>query len=67
MTNAEVKTLTEAELRSKAAELREERLNLRLQQQTGRLEKPSRIHDVRKIIARIETEQTVRRSAGTKN
>jgi ribosomal protein L29 len=38
-----------------------------LQQQTGRLEKPSRIHDVRKIIARIETEQTVRRSAGTKN
>ncbi|MEM9444292.1 MAG: 50S ribosomal protein L29 [Verrucomicrobiota bacterium] len=51
----EVKALNELELRSKAQELRQERLNLRLQQLTGQLEKPSRLKDIRKTLARIET------------
>lgn len=55
MKMAEVNAMTDAELRQKSLELRAERLNLRLQQQTGRLEKPSRLRDVRRDLARVET------------
>ncbi|MFQ3670078.1 MAG: 50S ribosomal protein L29 [Verrucomicrobiia bacterium] len=63
MKMAEVNALTDAELRQKAGELRAERLNLRLQQQTGRLEKPSRLRDVRRDIARVETALSARKAA----
>lgn len=63
MKMAEVNALTDTELRQKSAELRAERLNLRLQQQTGRLEKPSRLRDVRRDLARIETALSARRRA----
>ena len=39
----EVRGLKEAELARKAEELRRERFQLRVQQQTGQLEKPSRL------------------------
>lgn len=52
---AEIRNLNATELKTKEGELREEGLNLRLQQQTGRLEKPSRLNDIRKEIAKIET------------
>lgn len=52
---AEIRNLNATELKTKEGELREEGLNLRLQQQTGRLEKPSRLNDIRKDIAKIET------------
>ncbi|MDD2707240.1 MAG: 50S ribosomal protein L29 [Verrucomicrobiae bacterium] len=51
----ELKNLTEAELRAKGRDLRQELFNLRLRQTTGQLEKPSRIREVRKDIARVET------------
>lgn len=63
MKMAEVNALTEAELRLKSAELRSERLNLRLQQQTGRLEKPSRLRDVRRDLARVETALSARKAS----
>jgi large subunit ribosomal protein L29 len=51
----EIRELTEAEAQAKLRDLRQEMFNLRLQQQTARLERPSRIREVRKDMARIET------------
>jgi large subunit ribosomal protein L29 len=45
----------DAELAAKGRELRQELFNLRLQQQMARLERPSRLREVRRDIARIET------------
>ncbi len=51
----ELKPLTLPELESKGRDFRQELFNLRLRQTAGQLEKPSRIRDLRKDIARIET------------
>ena len=51
----EVRGLKEAELARKAEELRRERFQLRVQQQTGQLEKPNRLREIRRTLARIET------------
>ena len=57
----EIRELTEAEAQAKLRDLRQELFNLRLQQQTARLERPSRIREVRRDMARIETVLTERR------
>lgn len=59
----EIRELTEAEAQAKLRDLRQELFNLRLQQQTARLERPSRLRDVRRDIARIETVLSERRLA----
>jgi large subunit ribosomal protein L29 len=51
----EIRELTDAEAQAKLRDLRQELFNLRLQQQTARLERPSRIREVRRDMARIET------------
>jgi LSU ribosomal protein L29P len=51
----EIRELTEAEARAKLHDLRQELFHLRLQQQTARLERSSRIREVRREVARIET------------
>lgn len=51
----EIRELTDAESQAKLRDLRQEMFNLRLQQQTARLERASRIREVRHDIARIET------------
>ena len=54
-----MKELTELvmdELLTKRRDLRQETLHLRLQQQSGQLEQPSRLRLLRRDIARIETE-----------
>ena len=51
----DLRSLTLDELQQKQQELRQERLNLRIQQQSGQLEKPSRLKEIRKTIARIQT------------
>ena len=51
----EIRELTDAEAQAKLRDLRQEMFNLRLQQQTARLERPSRLHEVRRDIARVET------------
>ena len=43
------------ELLTKRRDLRQERLHLRLQQQSGQLEQPSRLRLIRRDVARIET------------
>ena len=44
--------------------LKREQFNLRFQAATNQLEKPSRVREVRKDIARIKTVQAQRASAG---
>ena len=51
----EIRELTDAEAQAKLRDLRQEMFNLRLQQQTARLERASRIREVRRDIARLET------------
>ncbi len=52
---ADIKELTAKELVSRKRELREEVFNLRVQQQSGQLEKPHMLRTLRRNIARIET------------
>jgi large subunit ribosomal protein L29 len=60
---ADVKALSDSELHTRIAELKQEKLNLRIQQQSGRLERPSRLTEIRKTIARIQTVLTQRKLA----
>ncbi len=55
MTNKEIRELSTEEILSKIQECKEELFNLRMQQATGSLEKPSRIHELRKEVARMKT------------
>lgn len=50
----ELRELTTEELVKKIEELKEELFNLRFQSASGSLEKPSRIKEIRKTIARIK-------------
>jgi large subunit ribosomal protein L29 len=58
---AEVRNLSDSELVSKKKDARQEYFNLRLQQQTGALEKPSRLGELRKDVAKLETVISERR------
>lgn len=57
--------MTAQELGAKGRDLRHEMFNLRLQQASAQLEKPARIRELRKDIARIETQLSVLRNKGT--
>ena len=56
----EICEMSTEELLTKRRDLRQERLHLRLQQQSGQLEQPSRLRLVRRDVARIETVLTQR-------
>jgi len=51
----EIRELTTAEIIEKIASCKEELFNLRFQQATGNLEKPSRIRELRHEVARMKT------------
>lgn len=51
----EIKDLTTDEILKKIEEFKEELFNLRFQQATGNLEKPSRVNELRKTVARMKT------------
>jgi len=55
MSNKELRELSNEEMIKKIAEYKEELFNLRFSQATGSLEKPSRIKELRKTVARIKT------------
>jgi large subunit ribosomal protein L29 len=60
----EIQEKTLAELLADSRNLRQEIFNLRLQQASAQLEKPARLHTLRRDIARIETQITqLRRKA----
>ena len=47
--------MTQAELEVKERDLRQELFNLRMQSRVGQVEKPSRLRDIRRDIARVLT------------
>ena len=51
----EIVEMSTDELLTKRRDLRQERLHLRLQQQSGQLEQPSRLRLLRRDVARIQT------------
>ncbi len=55
MEAAEVREMTEDQLKSKLLDLKKEQFNLRFQKASGQLEKTARIAEVRKDIARVKT------------
>lgn len=55
MKTRELRELTLEELTARRRELKQEAINLRVQQQSGQLENPARIRLVRREVARIET------------
>ena len=57
----DVRNFTDSELVAKKKDARQEFFNLRLQQQTGALEKPSRLNELRKDVAKLETVLSERR------
>ena len=56
----EIIEMSTDELLTKRRDLRQEQLHLRLQQQSGQLEQPSRLRLLRRDVARIETLLTQR-------
>jgi len=58
MKTPELKDMTMPELAAKGRDLRHELFNLRLQQTSSQLEKPSRIRALRRNVAQIETRMT---------
>ena len=59
----ELKTDTDDQLTDRLAELKREQFNLRFQAATNQIEKPARIREVRRTIARIKTLQNDRARA----
>jgi large subunit ribosomal protein L29 len=62
----ELRELTVEELSARVRELRQEMLNLRVQQQSGQLENPARLSVLRREVARMQTIITERVNATTK-
>ena len=54
---------TDDQLQTELVELKREQFNLRFQSATNQLEKPSRVREVRRTIARIKTLQSQRARA----
>jgi large subunit ribosomal protein L29 len=57
---------TDDQLSTQLSDLKREQFNLRFQAATNQLEKPSRVREVRRTIARIKTLQSVRASEAAK-
>jgi large subunit ribosomal protein L29 len=58
MKMSEVNELTVVELETKGRDLRVELFNLRIQKTTAQLEKPHRVKQLRRDVARMETRLT---------
>ena len=59
----DLKVKTDDQLQQQLIELKREQFNLRFQAATNQLEKPSRVREVRRTIARIKTVQNQRARA----
>jgi large subunit ribosomal protein L29 len=59
----DMRVKSDDQLQADLSELKREQFNLRFQAATNQLERPARIREVRRDIARIKTLQTERSSA----
>ena len=55
MKTKDIREMINEELQTKISECKEELFNLRFSQATGNLEKPSRIRELRKLVAKMKT------------
>jgi large subunit ribosomal protein L29 len=62
----DMRTKTDDQLKADLADLKREQFNLRFQAATSQLERPARIKEVRRDIARIKTLQTQRSADAAK-
>jgi large subunit ribosomal protein L29 len=60
----ELRALSNEELETKIKEAKKELFDLRLKQSTGSLEKPSKIRELRKNVARMQTILKERENGG---
>jgi large subunit ribosomal protein L29 len=60
----DVREMTDPELDRLVGELRQERLNLRIQSRTGQLHNSARLRQIRRDVARIRTEMRRRARSG---
>ena len=63
MKGKEIRELTTEQIETKIVEAKDEIFSLRLKQATGNLEKPSKIHELRKDVARMKTILAERKKA----
>ena len=63
----DLKVKTDDQLQQQLIELKREQFNLRFQSATNQLEKPSRVREVRRTIARIKTLQNQRAKGQSTN
>ena len=63
MKYADVKGLSKEQVNEEILKLKKEALNLRFQRASGQLEKPSRIRELRRDIARLKTAQSAQKNA----
>jgi large subunit ribosomal protein L29 len=66
MKMADVRPMTDDQLKDEIAKLKKEQFNLRFQRASGQLEKTARVRQVRRDIARLRTAETARRAAKAK-
>jgi large subunit ribosomal protein L29 len=62
----DLRTKTDDQLKADLSDLKREQFNLRFQAATSQLERPARIKEVRRDIARIKTLQTQRSADAAK-
>ena len=60
MKTKDLQVQTDDQIAGALAEMKREQFNLRFQAATGQLEKPSRVREVRRTIAKIKTLQNQR-------
>jgi large subunit ribosomal protein L29 len=66
MKMADIRPLTDDQLKDEITKLKKEQFNLRFQKASGQLEKTARVRQVRRDIARLRTAETTRRTAKAK-
>ncbi len=67
MTASEIRKLSDEEIKTKISESKKELLNLRFKNATGSLDKPSKLNELKKDVARMLTILKEREEAGGGN
>ncbi len=60
MKPADIRAMSDDQLKEELLKLKKEQFNLRFQKATGQLENTARVRQVRRDVARIKTEMTAR-------
>jgi len=60
---ADIKNLSSEQIKEEVLKAKKEQLNLRFQRASGQLEKPSRIRELRRHVARLKTVAAAQKKA----